>query len=151
MMVLLACLALLFTSLSSGSFIDFERIGGIADNNSEAAAFYNQKLLNTTLNSLLPSDVLYLSNKTFTLVGGIFVTGIKNVTIKLDGTLNFTSDRDTWPTDENGNVLECMYFEDIENVAFTSGGKGTYNGNGRPWWGAIKFLVSSRMESPILM
>lgn len=56
------------------------------------------------------------------------------------GTLNFTSDRDTWPTDADGHVLECILLENIENVVFTSSGVGTLNGNGRPWWGALKFL-----------
>ena len=33
-----------------------------------------------------------------------------------------------------------MYFENIENITFTSSGKGTINGNGQKWWGAIQFL-----------
>jgi hypothetical protein len=56
------------------------------------------------------------------------------------GTLNFTSDRETWPKNANGDVLECIYLENLENVLFTSSGTGTLNGNGRPWWGALKFL-----------
>ena len=66
---------------------------------------------------------------------------MNNVKIIIDGTMSFSNDRETWPTNENGNVLECMYFENIENVTFTSSGKGVINGDGQKWWGAIQFLL----------
>ena len=40
----------------------------------------------------------------------------------------------------NGDVLECISLSQLENVTFTSSGKGTLNGNGKKWWGAIDFL-----------
>eukprot|EP01034_Spumella_vulgaris_P022512 gene22512-28641_t len=33
-----------------------------------------------------------------------------------------------------------MHLGDIEEVKFTSGGKGTFDGQGKEWWGAIKYL-----------
>jgi polygalacturonase len=122
-------------------FKDYEKLGAIADDNSYETALNNGDLLNKTLNSLVPGDVFFVSNKTFTLVGGIMAYNIKDVMFQIDGTLNFTSDRETWPVNANGDVLECMYLENIENVVFTSTGLGTFNGNGRPWWGAIQFLI----------
>lgn len=66
--------------------------------------------------------------------------GISNVTVKIDGTISFSDDRETWPTNSNGDVEECMYFENIQDIIFTSSGIGTLNGNGQKWWGAIQFL-----------
>lgn len=39
-----------------------------------------------------------------------------------------------------GDVLECIYLNDIQNVTITSSGTGTLDGNGKKWWGAIRFL-----------
>jgi hypothetical protein len=122
------------------SIINFEEIGGKADDSSYHAALANSVIFNTTLNTLQPLDTFIIPNKTFTIVGGITASGLSKVTIQIDGTLSFTNDRDSWPTDENGNVLECIYLENIEDVIFTSTGKGTLDGNGKAWWGAIKFL-----------
>jgi len=36
--------------------------------------------------------------------------------------------------------MECIYLEDIEDIVFTSSGKGTLDGNGLEWWGAINYL-----------
>ena len=98
------------------------------------------EILNNTLNTLQPGDLFIVPNQTFHLLGGIHSVGLKNVTIQIDGTLSFDNNRETWPTDESGHVLECMLFEEIEDVVFTSAGKGTLDGNGQKWWGAIQFL-----------
>lgn len=100
----------------------------------------NMEVLNSTLNSLRPGDIFLVPNQTFHLLGGIRAVGVMNVTIQIDGTLSFSDDRETWPVDASGGVLPCLRFDDIENVVFTSSGKGTLNGNGQKWWGAIKFL-----------
>ena len=34
-----------------------------------------------------------------------------------------------------------MSFNNIENITFTSSGLGTFDGSGRKWWGAIKYLI----------
>lgn len=33
-----------------------------------------------------------------------------------------------------------MYFENLDDVTFTSSGVGTLNGNGKGWWGYISYL-----------
>jgi hypothetical protein len=66
---------------------------------------------------------------------------LKNVVFQIEGTLRFSDDRETWPVNSDGGVMECIELSNIENVTFTSTGKGTLDGNGRAWWGAIKFLA----------
>lgn len=46
---------------------------------------------------------------------------------------------DTWPTDSNGNVLECLHFENIKNVTFTSSSIGILDGQGEAWWGLLGY------------
>jgi hypothetical protein len=107
----------------------------------------NQQVLNTTLNSLLPGDTLVIpEGHVYHLIGGIVVPGhMTGVTVVLNGELKFDDNRDTWPTDASGHVLECLDFHYLEDVVFTStlgyGREGVLNGNGRKWWGAIKFLI----------
>ena len=136
--VLLVLLLLPLISLSE--VINFERIGAIPRLQTYDAAYHNFLLFNTTLNSLKPGDTFFIPNNSFALIGGISNSGLNNVTFLIDGTLIFSDDRSTWPTNENGDVLECIYLENISNIKFTSTGKGTLDGNGRKWWGAIKFL-----------
>jgi len=49
--------------------------------------------------------------------------------------LSFKDDMDEWPKDGKGNVYECLDFNDLNNVTFTSSGTGTLEGNGATWWG----------------
>ena len=69
-----------------------------------------------------------LPNTSFTLIGGITARDLNNITFLIDGTLLFSDDRTTWPTNGNGDVLECIYLENISNIVFTSSGKGTLDG-----------------------
>ena len=125
---------------ASSNVIDFEAIGAIPNDSSYDTALHNGILLNATVNHLVPGDVFFVPNKTYSVTGGIYAVGLRNVTFQIDGTLLFDNNRDTWPTFENGDVMECIYLEDIEDILFTSSGKGTLDGNGLEWWGAIKFL-----------
>jgi hypothetical protein len=140
MIALLFLLSSLLLASGLNEFIDFEKIGGIPEDGSLEMAFQNGRLFNDTLNKLESGDTLFVSNKTFTLSGGIKVRNLKDVTFQIDGTIRFVNDRDSWPKNAEGNVEECIYMEDIENIVFTSSGKGTIDGNGKEWWGAIKFL-----------
>ncbi len=85
---------------------------------------------------LLLITAIFFPNKTYYVNGGIFGNGLRNVTIQIDGTLRFNDDRNTWP---KPNMPECMQFDDIEHVTFTSSGKGTLDGNGKKWWGYINY------------
>ena len=133
-----------------GKVIDYESVGGIPDDDSYLAAHHNGKLLNSTINGLLPDDVLFIPNKTFTLIGGIVARDLFNVTFLIDGTLSFSDDRNTWPKDGNGYVLECIYMENIEDVIFTSSSVGILNGNGRKWWGAVQYLKNQEDRPRLL-
>ncbi|CAE7523624.1 pgaC [Symbiodinium microadriaticum] len=71
-------------------------------------------------------------------MGGIKAAGLSSVTFQFDGHLIFSNNTDEWPTDENGDVLECIYMYNISNVTFTSSKKdmkGVLDGNGLKWWG----------------
>lgn len=125
--------------------LDFSVLGGIAEDPSTEVMWSNGALLNKTLNSLRQGDIFVVPNATFHTAGGILVTNkLLGVTIFLDGTLVFDDDRDTYPRDEGGHVLEHLQFNDLEDVTFTSSGgpdnRGTLNGQGKKWWGAIKYL-----------
>lgn len=75
------------------------------------------------------------------MAGGVTSSGLRNVTIQIDGTLKFNDDRSTWPKNSDGGVYPCMHFSDAEGVTFTSSGKGTLDGSGAKWWGYINYLV----------
>eukprot|EP01033_Poteriospumella_lacustris_P014073 gene14073-10054_t len=119
---------------------NFEDLGAKPFDRSPEVANANRDLFNATLNSLQRGDIFFVPHKTFHLNGGIKARGLRDFTLKVDGTLSFADDRDAWPKKEDGSVEECIYLEDVENVIFTSSNKGTLDGNGKAWWGAIKFL-----------
>jgi hypothetical protein len=142
LVVLLAVLGALTTN---ATVYDFEELGALADDQSDDTMWLNGGLLNKTLNSLQEGDVFVVPNKTFHTQGGILVTSsLKHVSIVLDGTLSFANDRTTFPRDESDSVMECLQFNELTDVTFTSSGgpdnRGTINGNGQAWWGAIKYL-----------
>ena len=140
-------LSLLFNTSSSfrdGSYrdynvVEFEKEGGIPNKHDYDTQLHNGQVLNNTLNSLEAGDLFYIKNKTYHLIGGIIASDIHDVIIKIDGTLLFSDERETWPTDENGEVLEAIMLYKIKNVVFTSSGMGTLDGNGEKWWGAIDY------------
>lgn len=128
-----------------GAIVDFESLGAIAGDASYEVMWANGALLNKTFNSLGSGDVFVLPNATYYTAGGILVTNqLINVKIVIDGSLIFDNDRNTWPRDSGGNVLECLQFNYLENVVITSSGgsnnRGTIDGQGKAWWGAIKYL-----------
>eukprot|EP01051_Picozoa_sp_SAG22_P010762 SAG22_NODE_987_length_6142_cov_3.152242_4_plen_209_part_00 len=113
-------------------------------------AWANGAAFNVSFNKLQPGDTLVVPNKTFHLVGGIIVHNMRDVVIRLEGTLVYAFE-DTvaaaeeyikdWPRrtkgakGKEGAVLECMHFYNISNVTFTSSGMGTLDGRGQKWWG----------------
>jgi hypothetical protein len=140
-MLFFALLIVLVTlSATYARVIDFESIGAIPHKTDYDVALANGNLFNQTLNSLQPGDVFLVRNRTYTITGGMKASGLKGVTFKIEGTISFVNDRETWPKNANGDVEECIYLEDVEDIVFTSSGKGTIDGNGKEWWGAIKFL-----------
>jgi len=115
--------------------IDFEDVGGIPEDLSDATAWHNGRLLNETLNSLLPGDVFFIANKTFLTMGGIQAWYLDSVTFMLDGTLMFSDNMDDWPRYDGGDVIDCFRIDNSTNMTFTSSGLGTFEGQGGTWWG----------------
>jgi len=133
--------------------IDFEvDAGAIPDDSSLETAWKNGGLMNSTLAALLPGDTFIVPNKTFNLMGGIFIQNISSVTIQIDGTLIFSDNMDQWPRDDQGQVFECFHFESLINVTFTSSGKGLIDGNGETWWGIplVGYLVRGENRPRLL-
>ena len=120
---------------------------GEADDERLETAFRNGERFNRTLNEVLqPGDtILFPSGNTFWMSGGIKARGLSDITFQIDGTVKFVDDRASWPTNQDGHVEECIYMENLSNILFTSrnsdGSKGVLDGNGRKWWGALRFLV----------
>ena len=131
------------TSTAVGRTIDFQAIGGIPDDNTNATWWSNGALLNSTLGSLKEGDTLVIPNRTFHIMGGIHVENLIGVRFRLDGTLSYAADVKHWPRDSSGRVKECITFENVTNVVFTSNGTGTMEGNGPTWWGVpgVGYLV----------
>eukprot|EP00954_Amorphochlora_amoebiformis_P030002 1393977-Amorphochlora_amoeboformis.AAC.1 len=126
---------------------DFEKLGGKPDDDSSQTAWANGGLVNKTLQAILqPGDTLFFPNKTFTLMGGIQAEGLHDITIQIDGTLEYKDDIDSWPTQDGKQVLNCMVFKNVTNMTFTSSGKGTIDGKGERWWGipGIGYLIQGK-------
>ena len=129
------------SSFVHSKVVDFERLGAVPHIQTIDVAFKNRDLLNQAFTDFLsPGDTLLFPNKTFFMVGGVVGDNLKDLVIQIDGTLLFSDDRETWPVDSSGHVLECIYLTNLQNIKFTSSGEGTLDGNGKKWWGAIDFL-----------
>jgi len=117
------------------------KFSGLPGDSSLAAAWKNGAILNATLNALRPGDEFIIpSNNTYYLVGGIVVKNISDAVLHFDGSLIFTDNVNTWPTTADGQVLECLYFENIRNVTFTSRSVGLIDGQGEAWWGLLGYF-----------
>ena len=144
--VILIVTLLNVNAVAPGRVFDFEELGAIRLLDDSATEWHNGALMNATLNTLQEGDVFIIPNTTFSIMGGILVsTKLSKVVFQLDGTLSFSQNREAWPRSGNGKVLECISFENLEDVVFTSSGghdnRGTLQGNGKVWWGAIQYLL----------
>ena len=137
------------TVLATGYGVEYnyEDLGAVGNTGNPDVAIKNGHIMNVTLNKLLPGDVFIVpEGKTYTLLGGILVEKeLKEVKIQIDGTLSFTNDRDNWPLNKDGHVMECMDFRKITKSLITSKfqhgkGGGVIDGKGKKWWGAIQYL-----------
>lgn len=136
--------ALLFGS-TYGRTIDIARdLGVVAGDDGLGVCNQNTAKLNVGLAQLAPGDTLLVPNETFWFNGGVEGYNISDVTFMIDGTLKWQNNQTAWPRftpTPDGKVKECMYFENLDNVTFTSSGTGTLDGNGEPWWGYISYLI----------
>ena len=147
-MVLLACLG----AVLGATVHDFEALGAVADDGTNTTTLWgNSGLLNRTLQSgLAPGDTLVFPNKTFHLQGGVIASGLRNVTLRFDGTLKFANDRKVWPKRHDGKVMNCLELDDAEDVTLTSAGTGTLDGNGKKWWGAVQYAIHQEDRPKLL-
>jgi hypothetical protein len=131
----------------NGRILNFEAIGGIANDRSLEICWTNAYILNETFASLQNGDTLLIpANKTFWLMGGIYASRLVNVTIQIDGILKFSDNQIVWPRDPHTRqVRECFFFEQLNYVTFTSslthGKKGVIDGSGVLWWGLVEYLL----------
>ncbi|CAE7633051.1 unnamed protein product [Symbiodinium sp. CCMP2456] len=136
----IAALCLTWVIPTCARVVDFEAVGGKAEDESEATEWSNGRLLNETLNSLQSGDTLLIPKKSFHLMGGILAGALQNVVIQIDGSLIFSSRKQAWPRHPGGGVLSCLRFENVVNLTLTSSGKGTLDGQGKAWWGYLDYL-----------
>lgn len=141
--------------LASGRVINFQDEGGTpGDSAPTATAVQNSAVLNKTLAALVPGDTLLIPNETFSIMGGVFCSGLDSVTIQIDGTLSFSDDIKAWPKIEPGSKMPvtALTFENTRGLTLTSSGIGTLDGNGAKWWGipGIGYLLRGK-DRPVLM
>ena len=98
---------------------------------STAVAVANTALMNETLAQLQKGDVFVIPNKTFTVMGGIYASGLDNVTLQVDGTLQFSTDTKSWPVAKPGSSMPqtCIVLKGSVDLTITSSsGTGTFDG-----------------------
>lgn len=117
----------------AGTVTDFVHAGGLP--NAPAAAWHNQNVLNATLHGLAPGDTLLIPRATFYVMGGVEGVSLRDVTIRIDGTLKFSPDTSAWPRYRDGLTRKAgLAFWDAVGLTITSSSQGTLDGNGRAWW-----------------
>ena len=87
----LTALCLTWVLPTCARVVDFEAVGGKAEDESETIEWSNGRLLNQTLNSLQSGDTLLIPKKSFHLMGGILAGALQNVVIQIDGSLIFSA------------------------------------------------------------
>ena len=94
-------------ALAAARVYDFEVDGG-AKADDDSAALANAAALNASLAALAPGDALRVPNKTFTIMGGVVATGLRDVTLALEGTLRLSDDIDAWPIGARADGVACQ-------------------------------------------
>lgn len=130
---------------SDSIIINFELLGAIPNEESYEIALYNGNLFNKTINNLQNGDIFVIpgpKNKTFSLTGGLITENLTNIKWILNGNIKFNDNRDKWPKQNNGKLMNCIYLINLNNFTISSDNKdkGTLDGNGKRWWGSIKYL-----------
>ena len=99
----------------------------------------NAIALNQSLHALLPGDTLIIPKRTFHILGGVEGVGLRDVTIRIDGTLLFSPDTASWPHYGDGTHRAGLAFWDAHGLTISSSRQGTLDGNGRAWWSVPGF------------
>lgn len=110
-----------------------QTFGGVAE--SADHAFHNTAALNHSFHSLVPGETLVIPRGTFYVGGGVEGVGLRDVTIRIDGRLLFSSDTSRWPHYSDGVTHRAgLAFWDAQDLTLTSSARGELDGNGRAWW-----------------
>ena len=142
---ILSCLLKLhiFASCSS-KLVDFEKRGGTPNNSSLSICNKNKDLFNSIGAELSSGDELILANKTFWFNGGIYISHLKNVTIRIDGTMEFqTFDLNAWPGNPEDSAT-AIEFYNATDLTVTSSHQGKLNGNGKAVYGVVRYFKASK-------
>lgn len=134
--------------------------GVIPDDDSRKVYDANQQKINKLFTKLQPGDIFYVpANFIFWTNGGLEANNLSNVTFKIDGTISYQDNQRTWPRqgpEADAKVKHCLQFNNVNNLVITSNydGKneeyGTFNGNGKAWWGYISYLRISENRPRLL-
>lgn len=92
---------------------------GKSDRDTERA---NRRKLNAGLESLEMGDTLFIQNKTYHVMGGVYAENLFNVTLQIEGTLEWSQHTSYWPKNEDGKVQPCLYFDRCSRLSITAKG-----------------------------
>ena len=142
----LLCLAIL-APLGQTAILDFEDdLGGIPNDPTPEVVRHNTVLLNQTLQyNASDSTLIFASNQTFYFYHDIYVNGLVNSIIQIDGTLALQRNFSENPYHDHVDPARrrpraFLMFDESHNVTLTSASqKGLIQGNGPQWWG-VPFL-----------
>ena len=143
---LLACV-----SLARSTVINIDAHGALAGDSSRPAIVANQAALIKALTLAQPGDtVLVAKGSSYYILGGIQAQALKNVTIRIEGTLIMDNNRTGWPHDTRAGKISALTFFTVVNsqfVTLTGGGTGLIDGQGMVWWDAT-VTGESHIERP---
>ena len=127
---------------------DFEATGGAPDDATLSTAWHNGRLLNATLGLLQPGDELVVPNKTFHVMGGIVAHNLTSAVLRFEGTIVYDDTIRQWPRRGGSkSVLHCLHILGARNLTITSSTKGTFDGQGKAWWGVPGLGYLARGEN----
>ena len=123
---------------------------GIPDKLESAAS--NTAALNQSLHELNPGETLVVPKKVYHILGGVEGVGLRDATIRIDGTLLFSPNTEQWPHHNDGTHRAGLAFWDAQGLTLTSSGTGILDGNGRAWWSlpGIGYLIHQENRPRLL-
>ena len=145
---LLSAVSLLLPLAFAHNIVDF---GALADNDLLYAEQHNANAFNEALvaaNFTADDRVVYVpANMTFHTMP-IYANYLRNVTIRIDGTIKFSKRHREWSMRSESAYHDCIQFKDGENIRIV--GNGTIDGQGYMWW-VREWLSLNKHKRPVLL
>ena len=150
----------------AGSRYAFRTLSGLIPN-LYGAAKNNSKTILDTLMEATPGTTVRVPPGLYYIMGGIYVSGLKNVTFQIDGELRAPEAcfDGCWPKEQEDNAvvqksnvnvgvgiadfLHVLHFYDCQHLTVT--GNGTIDGSGKGWWTRYTIGAHSSSKRPKLM